>query len=415
MKKLHTNLLLLLLIFLTNSSHLLFGQNLPSLLTNKNINATFSIIAYDENRQEWGIAVATNNIYVGNSTIYIKPGVGAFSVIAETEPDYASNGFDQLQKGKSIKEAILFTKKADKNAHYRQVSGLDKNGNAFAFTGEALKYWNGVSTHLVGDRFVVMGNQLDEKVLKTMATAYKNAKGTLAQRLLESLVAGQNAGGQVHGKQSAALVVKGSKNRWFNQIDLRVDHSKAPFKELQRLLDYHYGRITLNQATYALRAGNKTRATSKLLKAEKQLAGWNGMYGRIALVHSLFGNDEQAAQWVLKAIQENKQWKVNLPAFYYLSNQPVLKSLIKPKAFTTKNWEQAISMLLRLEQANKALTLAQEVLSKGKSSSYLYYLLGKSEARLKHISKAKIALKKALALDQSNVEARKLLKSLSKK
>ncbi|HAS38835.1 MAG TPA: hypothetical protein DCS93_00080 [Microscillaceae bacterium] len=415
MQKSSQKLVLVCCLCLISSFSSLFGQNLPSLLTNKNINATFSIVAYDESRQEWGIAVATNNIYVGNSTIYIKPGLGAFSVIAETEPDYALNGFEQLQKGKTIKEAILFTKKADKAAHYRQVSGLDKQGNAFAFTGEALKYWNGKSSHLMGNKFVVMGNQLDEKVLETIATTYQNAKGTLAQRLLKSLVAGQTAGGQIHGKQSAALVVKGSKNRWFNQIDLRVDHSKAPFKELQRLLNYHYGRIMLNQATYALRAGNQKRATNKLHKAEKLLTGWNGMYSKIALVNSLFGNNDQAAQWVLKALKENEQWRVNLPAFYYLRKHPSLQHLIKPETFTTKNWEQAIAMFLRLGQAKNAQTLANKILSQGKSSSYLYYLLGKSEARLNQPLKAKAALQKAITLDSDNVEARKLLTDLTKK
>src|SRR5476651_2336733 len=89
------------------------AQNLPSLLLNKNINSTFSITAYDEVAQEWGIAVATNNIYVGNSTIYIEPGIGAFSVIAETEPAYAINGFQQLKAGKSIEQAINYTREKD--------------------------------------------------------------------------------------------------------------------------------------------------------------------------------------------------------------------------------------------------------------------------------------------------------------
>ncbi len=70
------------------------GQNLPSLLTGKDINATFSVVAYDSAAQEWGIAVVTNNIYVGNSTVYIQPGLGAFSVIAENDPAYAHKGFD---------------------------------------------------------------------------------------------------------------------------------------------------------------------------------------------------------------------------------------------------------------------------------------------------------------------------------
>ncbi len=254
-----------------------FGQNSPSLLSGRNINATFSILAYDEENQEWGIAVATNNIYVGNSTIYIEPGIGAFSVIAETNPQYAINGFEQLKEGDTIEEAILSTKQQDGEAHYRQVSGIDRHGNVFAFTGEALKYWRGKAAHQLGDKYVVMGNQLDEKVLKTMASTFENSTGTLAERLLASLVAGQVVGGQVSGKQSAALVVKGSNKEWYNQIDLRVDHSTQPFTDLKRLLNYHYGRIRLNQAIYAHNFGNEKRATKKLQEAENLLVGWNGM------------------------------------------------------------------------------------------------------------------------------------------
>jgi len=213
------------------------AQNLPSLILNRNINSTFSIIAFDPQTQEWGIAVATNNIYVGNSTCYIQPGVGAFSVIAETEPMYAYNGFEQLKENKTIEQAIQFTRLKDTLADYRQVSGIDAKGNVYAFTGSSLKYWKGKSTHLIGKHYVVMGNQLAPNVLHDMASAFEHTEGTLAVRLLKALAAGEKAGGQISGKQSAALLVKGSHNEWFNQIDLRVDHSRDPFADLQKLLN----------------------------------------------------------------------------------------------------------------------------------------------------------------------------------
>src|ERR1700742_572759 len=100
---------ILILLTAANIGHRGHAQNLPSLLTGKNIYSTFSITAYDSAAQEWGIAVATNNIYVGSSTVYVHPGLGAFSIIAETEPAYAHNGFDQLQQGKSIRTAIEYT------------------------------------------------------------------------------------------------------------------------------------------------------------------------------------------------------------------------------------------------------------------------------------------------------------------
>ena len=86
----------LIILFFISSPN--YAQNLPSLLLEKNINSTFSILAYDDKAQEWGIAVATDNIYVGNSTIYIQPGIGAFSVIAETEPQYGIEGLERLKK-----------------------------------------------------------------------------------------------------------------------------------------------------------------------------------------------------------------------------------------------------------------------------------------------------------------------------
>ncbi|MEO0528768.1 MAG: DUF1028 domain-containing protein [Bacteroidota bacterium] len=198
----------------------MFGQNLPSLLTDKNINSTFSILAYDESAQEWGIAVATNNIYVGNSTIYIAPKVGAFSVIAETEPNYGIKGLEKLSAGKSIEQAIIEVRDTDNGANYRQVAGMDASGHVFAFTGGSLKYWNGHSSEILGNDYVVLGNQLAENVLTDMSKTFENSKGTLAKRLLESLVAGQKAGGQISGKQSAALVVKGTDHMWYDQIDL---------------------------------------------------------------------------------------------------------------------------------------------------------------------------------------------------
>jgi len=235
MKNQITFLLIILLISTLNS----YGQNLPSLLTERNINSTFSILAYDEKSKEWGIAVATNNICVGNSTIYIQPEIGAFSVIAETEPKYAAEGFKKLKAGKTIKQAISEVRNQDNDANYRQISGIDANGEIFAFTGQSLKYWAGLASEIIGENYVVMGNQLANDVLSKMSKAFENSKGTLAQRLLRSLVAGQNAGGQISGKQSAAIVVKGTNNEWFNQIDLRVDHSVNPIVELQTLMDYH--------------------------------------------------------------------------------------------------------------------------------------------------------------------------------
>jgi uncharacterized Ntn-hydrolase superfamily protein len=399
-----TTLILLLLTALAT-----FGQNLPALLTERNIYSTFSIVAYDEKAKEWGIAVATHNIYVGNSTIYIQPGVGAFSVIAETEPRYAVEGFEKLKKGKSIKEAIGEVRDHDNESNYRQVSGIDSVGNVFAFTGQSLKYWQGTASEILGRNYVVMGNQLGEGVLSSMSKTFERTEGPLAERLLASLVAGQNAGGQISGKQSAAIVVKGTNNTWYNQIDLRVDNSANPIEELQTLMHYHYGRIRLNQSLYAIRMGDIKLSKIRLEEAESMLNGWNGIYPKIAQANIALGNEDESIKWIKRGLSENPEWAVYVPAFYCLHHHPEMKSIIKPESFTIKDWESAMIMLSNLGRELEAIELAESLIDKKMGSSYLSFLLGRSYFNEKQKDKAIKHLEQALTLDKDNVEAEELL------
>lgn len=389
------------------------AQNLPSLLLNKNINSTFSITAYDEAAQEWGIAVATNNIYVGNSTIYIEPGLGAFSVIAETNPDYAINGFQQLKTGKTIEQAINYTREKDDESDTRQVAGIDVKGNVYAFTGSDLKNWMGYSSHLLGKNFVVMGNQLGDSVLVKMAYTFEHTSGTLAERLLKSLLAGQAAGGQLSGKQSAALVVKGANNEWFNQVDLRVDNSKTPFDDLQKLLNYHYGRIKVNQTINALKAGNIKRGEALLHDAEIMVDGWNGMYGRIAEAYILLGDDKKAIAVIKKALAGNGQWKENLSAFYCLAKYPEYHQLIDETTFTVKDWDNAIQLMLQINRAKDAIHLSDRTLKKYPESSFTWCLLGEAWQQQGSKIEARKDLEIALKLDPDNAEAKRELGQLN--
>jgi len=404
-----------LLFILLMPISLAYGQNIQSLSTEKKINSTFSILAYDSNAEEWGNAVATNNIYVGNSTIYIEPKVGAFSVIADTEPMYGINGLDRLEAGKSIKQAIEEIRDNDDESNFRQVSGIDAEGNVYAFTGKSLKYWNGKAGQILGKNYVVMGNQLGDRVLAEMSKSFENSKGTLAERLLKSLIAGQNAGGQISGKQSSAIVVKGTNNEWYNQIDLRVDHSKQPLKELQTLMDYHYGRIRLNQARNAQRAGNLERAKQKLSEAETMLNGWIGMYSKIAIANVVMGNKIQAVNSIKKGLRENPNWVVNVPAFYFLRNNPEMKSIIQIDSFTTTDWESAMGMLSNLGLEEDLIKETKELFKNKIESSYLNFLLGRSYYYEEEQENAIKYLEQALKMDSENVETEKLLLKIKSK
>lgn len=389
------------------------AQNLPSLILNRNINSTFSIIAYDPQAQEWGISVATNNICVGNSTCYIQPGIGAFSVIAETEPLYAYSGFDQLKAGHTIEQAIQYTRLKDTLADYRQVSGIDATGNVYAFTGLSLKYWKGRSAHLAGKYYVVMGNQLAPNVLHDMASTFEHTEGSLAVRLLKALIAGENAGGQISGKQSAALLVKGSHNEWFNQIDLRVDHSREPFTDLQKLLNYHYGRILINQANYAINMGNKKRAEDLLKQAIRQTTGWYGIYSKIAKSYLLLGQDQNAIKLIKTAVLAEPRWKENISAFYYLYHDPSISALYPVKRFTVIDWNNAISMLIDLSHLQESITLCKKTIRQYPSSSYTWYLQAKAYVALRDTDKARAADMTALKIDPENADAKRLLTEIN--
>lgn len=384
------------------------AQNLPSLILNRNINATFSIIGYDPQAREWGIAVATNNIYVGNSTCYLQPGIGAFSVIAETDPAYGLNGLQQLKQGASVEQAIDDTRLHDSLADYRQVSGIDAQGNAWAFTGSSLRYWKGTAAHHTGRYYAVMGNQLSPGTLSAMATTFEQSTGTLAERLLQSLIAGEKAGGQITGKQSAALVVKGINNEWFNQIDLRVDHSHDPFAGLQRLLHYHYGRISINQAIYAISSNNSTRGLQLLQQGEQLTHGWYGIYPNVAKAYLLLNRPADAIRLILAAIKGEPRWKENLSAFYCLYNYPVIRNLYPENRFTTADWNNAISMLTDLHQTQKAITLAHKTLHKTPTSSYTWYLLAQAWIQQGNADNARQANNNALLYDTANADAIRL-------
>ncbi len=388
------------------------SQNLPSLLNEKNINSTFSILAYDARTQEWGIAVATNNLYVGNSTVYIQPGIGAVSVIAETEPDYGMNGLEQLKQGKTPQQAIEFTLRNDKFSAHRQMGILDKEGREYAYTGSGLKYWKGKSAHLVGNKYIVMGNQLADGVLQQMAGTFENATGTLAQRLLQSLQAGQQAGGQINGKQSSALVVKGTNKEWYNQIDLRVDHSDTPFEDLQRLLNYHYGREKLNQAISQIKNGNKEQGKLLLAEGEKLVAGWAGIYSKLVMAYILLGDNQQAITIMQQAILQEPAWRNNLPAFYCLSSEAAYRNLINEDRFDVKDWNSAIQLYLALGKPAQAIELATKTIKKHPDSSYTHYLLGQGYLNLSDKAKARVSLQKAIDLDQENEEAKKAILQL---
>jgi uncharacterized Ntn-hydrolase superfamily protein len=193
---------------------------------------TWSIIARDKTTGCFGIAVATKFFAAGARVPFIASGVGAIATQALVNPFYGTHGLQLLRAGKPAREVVATIVTADAGRDHRQVHVLDANGGIAAHTGAACIDWNG---HLSGDGFSVAGNMLaGPGVLDSTATAYRaNDSEPFARRLVAAMQAGEAAGGDKRGKQSAALLIYGEEE--WSDLDLRVDDHADPLGELARL------------------------------------------------------------------------------------------------------------------------------------------------------------------------------------
>jgi uncharacterized Ntn-hydrolase superfamily protein len=198
---------------------------------------TFSIVGYDPQEKEWGIAVQSKFLGVGAVVPFAKAGVGAVATQSYANTAYGPQALELMAQGKTAEEVMELITKDDKDKEMRQVGIIDSEGNAATFTGTYCYDWAGGVT---GKHFAAQGNILvDEKTVQAMAETFKATEGSLAHRLLMALDAGQQAGGDSRGQQSAALLVVKEKGGYggYNDryIDLRVDDHPEPIKELIRI------------------------------------------------------------------------------------------------------------------------------------------------------------------------------------
>lgn len=203
--------------------------------------ATFSIVGYDPKTDEWGIAVQSKFIAVGAVCPYAQSGVGAIATQSYANTSFGPKGLELLAEGKSAQEVLDILVASDPGQAKRQVGIVDSQGNAANFTGNQCHGWAGGIT---GKNFTAQGNILvSEETVNKMGVTFSETAGSLAHRLLEALDAGQAAGGDSRGQQSAALLVVQDKGGYggFNdrKVDLRVDDHHQPITELKRLYGLH--------------------------------------------------------------------------------------------------------------------------------------------------------------------------------
>jgi uncharacterized Ntn-hydrolase superfamily protein len=206
---------------------------------------TFSIVARDPERGLFGIAVSTAVPCVGAGVPYVKAGIGAIATQAHTNVRLGSDGLRLLELGLSPEAALSTLLREDAEAARRQAAGIDNQGRVFAYSGDGCVDWFG---HRTGEDYSVQGNMLvGKETIDAMAEAFERSKGPLAGRLLAALEAGQAAGGDKRGRESAALVVTNPEGApLWPRVDVRVDQHPDPVAELRRifdLLDRHYREV----------------------------------------------------------------------------------------------------------------------------------------------------------------------------
>jgi uncharacterized Ntn-hydrolase superfamily protein len=203
--------------------------------------ATFSIIGFDPETDSLGVAVQSKFLAVGSVVPWASAGVGAVATQAMANYNYGPHGLELMARGKTADETVEGLTFVDEDREHRQVGAVDARGRAATFTGSECFEWAGGVT---GEYYAAQGNILvGGETVEAMARTYTETQGELATRLLSALDAGQSAGGDSRGKQSAALLVvrKGGGYGGDNDraVDLRVDDHPDPIKELMRIRDLH--------------------------------------------------------------------------------------------------------------------------------------------------------------------------------
>ena len=281
---------------------------------------TYSIVARDTITGEMAVAVQSHWFSVGSIVSWGKAGVGVVATQSFVNPAYGSEGLELMSEGIPADEALTRLVEKDDGRAYRQIAFLDANGNVSGFTGSKCVE---AAEDLQGKNFSVQANMmLNDKVVPAMAEAFvRYSDYPLAERVVEALKAAQEAGGDIRGKQSAALVVVGPEKTdkaWEEKkIDLRVDDHKTPIKELERLLKVHRAYEHMNKGDLAVEDGDMEKALKEYGAAEKMFPDNLEMkyWKAVALANS--GRLEEAKPIFKKVFAEDENWKemtTRLPA-----------------------------------------------------------------------------------------------------
>jgi len=296
---------------------------------------TFSIVAFDPATREWGVTVASRYFSVGSVVPWAEAEIGAIATQANVNVGYGPKGLELLRQGLSAKAALdkLLAEDTFPGKDGRQVAIIDKNGNVAAYTGPNAPNWAGDRQ---GKTWSAQGNILvGAQVPEAMGKAFEATKGDLAERLYAALKAGDDAGGDSRGKQSASMLVvqKGGGRNINNDrlIYINVDDNPAPMPELRRLLDLNLATLYQGRLGDLISSGNLKGArevSEKLIRYSPNQAGAHMNYG---LLSYLAGDKQVAAAELRKAKELNPNLRRQLDNI--VKNRPQYAQVLKDEEF----------------------------------------------------------------------------------
>jgi uncharacterized Ntn-hydrolase superfamily protein len=295
--------------------------------------ATFSIVARDPATGDLGVAVQSHWFSVGSIVTWAEAGVGAVATQSFVEPSYGPKGLALMKQGVAPKDALARLLAADAQSDVRQVAFVDARGRAAAHTGA--KCIPGAGQH-VGDGYTTESNlMLTNEVPDAMARAFEAAKGPLAERMMAALDAAQGVGGDIRGKQSAAILVvrgKASDTPWTDRVvDLRVDDAAQPLVELRRLLTLHRAYERMNRGDEAVALGKMDDALREYSEAQRMVPDNDEFVFWTAVTLVANERTDEALPLFARAFRMNPSWMLlvpRLPAVGQLPDKPGLVAAI---------------------------------------------------------------------------------------
>ena len=278
---------------------------------------TYSIVARDQKTGEFGVAVQSHYFQVSPAVPWAKAGVGAVATQSHVNLSYGPLGLELLEAGYTAEQALAALTAGDPKAEVRQCAIVDAAGNVAAHTGARCIPAAG---HTLGDGFSCQANLMEkDTVWDAMASAFATSDAPLAERMMAALEAAEAEGGDIRGKQSAALVVvaaTGTGRPWNDRIiDLRVEDSAEPLPELRRLLRIKRAYMTAGDADLLEEKGDLAGALAKLRQALAIAPEMVELRVMTGVTMASAGDVDGGSALIAEAVRKNARWVETLHRF----------------------------------------------------------------------------------------------------